>query len=334
MFQHSLKATALALGLWLVLALSPWIPEAAAFSTPCSNDQVTVIVEDSIGCASAGGNGYNVLIEAGFSVEGTAKFPDFICRINGFPSAEVDPCLTTSPEDAYWAYWKAPLDGSDWEYSNVGAFSDYPAAGTVVSWNWGAGERPGEIPTRQASVIEEETTEDPLANFDPNDLIIPELETTRQSATAQPTKSAANSATPTPYVNPNNPQEVVVYQDSTGNPISKEQYESLVAAAANNPASNPASPANPANPATSANAMAPAAVPTTSPTGAAASTMVMTAPGSPGSAAGQEAQSIPLAANKTDDSQAWMIGLSLAFTAVIGASAIGTWVIRRSEIQG
>ncbi|MFP7364884.1 oxidoreductase [Corynebacterium callunae] len=332
------KAIAIAVALWLLLALSPWAPwapAAHALTTPCTDEQVTVLVEGHpMSCATAGGSGYDVLVEAGFSIEGTVKFPDFICRINSFPSVAVDNCLTTSPDDAYWAYWKAPLGGSDWEYSNLGAFSDFPAAGTVVAWQWGAGERPGEIPAKAASTeVSVTEEEDPLATFNPNDLIIPELEEFPTSATTpaptpvapgSPAAAPAAAPVPSPVVNPDNPQEVLVYQDAAGNPITKEQYDALVAAANSGTLAPSAASPTSTSPGTGPGAPA-SAITSANPT----STLVMQAP-----AATQTTLSATAPAAATNESEAWMIGLSLAFTTVIGASALGTWVVRRSEIQG
>ena len=122
----------MAIALIALQAAGPGTPQAAAATTPCSDDQVTVMVEGfATGCANPGGNGYDTLRAAGFSVTVTQKQPDFICRINGSPDASVDKCLTASPVDAYWSYWHATLDGDSWEYSNLGAFAYYPEAGSV-----------------------------------------------------------------------------------------------------------------------------------------------------------------------------------------------------------
>ena len=51
---------------WVALAMSPWVPAAqAATTTPCSDDEVTVMVQGyPTTCSPAGGTGYQTLINA------------------------------------------------------------------------------------------------------------------------------------------------------------------------------------------------------------------------------------------------------------------------------
>ena len=149
------------------VALNLLAPAAYAATSPCGDDEVTVIVEGfGVGCAPPGGNGYDTLRAAGFDVEVTQKFPDFVCRINGSPGVDVDKCLTASPSDGYWAYWHAPLGASDWTYSNNGAFTRTPEAGTVDAWMWGAGEKPGAVPLGQSQAVTERQSALPENNSD------------------------------------------------------------------------------------------------------------------------------------------------------------------------
>jgi hypothetical protein len=57
-------------------------------------------------CITAGNNtpAYDILESGKIEVEGTNKYGlQVICRVNGFPSREVEPCDTMPSEKAYWA---------------------------------------------------------------------------------------------------------------------------------------------------------------------------------------------------------------------------------------
>jgi len=82
------------------------------------------------------GAGLVALREAGFDVRGVARFPGFVCRINSAPASAT--CLDTPPPDAYWSYWTAPRGGA-WAYSDTGAASRTPAAGSVEGWSFSDG---------------------------------------------------------------------------------------------------------------------------------------------------------------------------------------------------
>jgi hypothetical protein len=57
-------------------------------------------------CVSAGDNtpAYDILKNGRIETEGTNKYGlQVICRVNGFPSREVEPCDTMPSDKAYWA---------------------------------------------------------------------------------------------------------------------------------------------------------------------------------------------------------------------------------------
>ena len=72
--------------------------------------------------------GLDALEAAGFSWVGTTQFWSFVCRINGLPTPDDDPCVRTPPADAYWSYWTAPRGGS-WSYESQGPATADPAPG-------------------------------------------------------------------------------------------------------------------------------------------------------------------------------------------------------------
>ncbi|MEO3751061.1 hypothetical protein [Streptomyces sp. B6B3] len=161
----------------LLLAISPVLPvlpvlpaSPAAAATPragapgfCPDgDGVTVVVdfralggEQVVRCAPGPQeDGVDALRGAGFEVEGTNRWGDsFVCRINGRPGPDAEPCVDTPPASAYWSYWHAP-DGGAWEYSQYGATYRTPPEGSFEGWvfstNDGEGEAspPGVAPER------------------------------------------------------------------------------------------------------------------------------------------------------------------------------------------
>ncbi|MEU5694527.1 hypothetical protein [Actinosynnema sp. NPDC020468] len=138
-----------ALGLALVVGalLGPTAP--AAHAADCSG--VTVVVDYrslgggvQTGCAAGDpATGLAAMQAAGFGYTFASRQPGFVCRINAKPAA--DPCVNASPATAYWSYWHAPPGGS-WSYSDLGAGSYDPPAGSVEGWAFGSGEQPGIAP--------------------------------------------------------------------------------------------------------------------------------------------------------------------------------------------
>jgi hypothetical protein len=72
----------------------------------------------------------DLLEDAEVTLQGTEEYPDFICRVNGLPSADeplgstedpeyVETCANTPPAFGYWALWVKPADG-EWGYAETG----------------------------------------------------------------------------------------------------------------------------------------------------------------------------------------------------------------------
>ncbi|MFT4288957.1 hypothetical protein [Nocardioides sp.] len=130
-----------------LLAAMP-APRAAAdpVSSCTSTSGVVVVVDFSQwgegikrGCDTTPTTGYEALHEAGFTTEGTQHDgPAFICRISGYPTSDEEACVLTPPATAYWSYWHANAGQSTWSYSQLGAMSYKPAAGSVDAWVFGA----------------------------------------------------------------------------------------------------------------------------------------------------------------------------------------------------
>lgn len=338
---------------WVALAMSPWVPAAqAATTTPCSDDEVTVMVQGyPTTCSPAGGTGYQTLINAGFSVEGTQKFPEFICRINGFPDAGVDKCLTASPASAYWTYWHAPLGATSWTYSDFGAHARSPQPGTVEAWTWGPGLEPGPVPVSRSTTTTETTTRSGSLRDSPMPTVPAFTWTPETPRNDQDTTTETPSGEPTPEQNPDNPDEVLVFLDAEGNRISKQEYDQLVASAAQAaqartapgavPGGSVQAPGSPGGAVSAATGTGESAETTTGEPDP-KSTRVMTAPALEDTtqllADGQTVMpNYDPTTNAQDTgglSQAWTIGLALAFIALFGGAAAATWVLRRGEVHG
>ena len=91
-------------------------------------------------------NGLTALENAGFEVAGTDRWgKSFICRINGKPGTDTEPCTNTPPADAYWSYWHAD-NGGTWEYSSTGATYSKPAQGSFEGWSFSKNRTPDDNP--------------------------------------------------------------------------------------------------------------------------------------------------------------------------------------------
>ncbi|MBA2337850.1 MAG: hypothetical protein H0V96_08870 [Acidimicrobiia bacterium] len=140
-------AVAAGVGLPARWAVSAGEPVPAQTAGACDGvEGVTVVVDATatggdlaVRCAlGPHRNGLAALATAGFSVEGVATSPTFVCRIDGRPDAETETCAAIPPPTAYWGYWAADPGGS-WEYASLGAATREPAAGSVEGWAFTSG---------------------------------------------------------------------------------------------------------------------------------------------------------------------------------------------------
>lgn len=117
--------------------------------------------------------GLAALENAGFTVTGTLRWGKaFVCRINGKPGIDTEPCVDTPPASAYWSYWHAPNGGS-WTYSSQGVLARKPPLGSFEGWSFSSGRdedsapRPGVAPTRPAPPPPTATKPHPATNTKP-----------------------------------------------------------------------------------------------------------------------------------------------------------------------
>ena len=103
---------------------------------------VAIVVSESGGvdiekCLPAGGSGDTILNDT-TSVDYRAR-DGIITRIDNYPASTV-----ATDNTHFWAYFHNT--GSGWSYSNLGAGSYTPAAGTVEGWRYDDGQSSGNAP--------------------------------------------------------------------------------------------------------------------------------------------------------------------------------------------
>jgi len=80
--------------------------------------------------------GHAALKNAGIEIGGVARWGEsFICRIEGKPGPNSEPCIDTPPASAYWSYWHAP-NGGAWTYSQWGVMNRKPPLGSFEGWSF------------------------------------------------------------------------------------------------------------------------------------------------------------------------------------------------------
>ncbi|WP_030675375.1 hypothetical protein [Streptomyces sp. NRRL B-1347] len=161
----AIRAFAAALGLSLVSAavgVGP-VPAAPAAAVDTgrghagfcrSGEGVTVVVDfrelggtTLVRCAvGSQRTGLAALKDAGIRVTGTNRWGEsFICRLEGKPGVDREPCVDTPPAKAYWSYWHASAGGR-WTYSQYGATYRTPPKGSFEGWSFSLNRDQGEAP--------------------------------------------------------------------------------------------------------------------------------------------------------------------------------------------
>ncbi len=163
---------------------------SAAYAATCSSaGGVSVVVDfQQLGggvqsaCVSDGGGrlGSDLFTQAGFALTYVQRQPGFVCRVEGLPTAEQDPCVTTPDASAYWSLWWTDGTTGRWTYStsNVGGLR-VPDGG-YVAFSWNTGSRPA--PPGVTPVVRPEPVDTTTPTSKPSKL---------------PSRSAAPSPTPT-----------------------------------------------------------------------------------------------------------------------------------------
>ncbi|MFE5737064.1 hypothetical protein [Streptomyces celluloflavus] len=160
MAGHRPRAAALAAGISLLLgataAFAPTVSADPAARTAlvdttrgsagyCKDGTgVTVVIDfqdlggpSLVRCAPGDqATGLTALKNAGIRITGTTRWGEaFVCRIDGLPGPESEPCIDTPPATAYWSYWHAG-DGGPWTYSQWGVTNRKPPPGSFEGWSF------------------------------------------------------------------------------------------------------------------------------------------------------------------------------------------------------
>jgi hypothetical protein len=132
-------------------------PPAAGASADCSSGVIVAVdmspwqnTIDTVCDSDLPQNAVDALQISGFDPAGTAQYGlAFICRIAGDPPPSEQSCEDTPPATAYWSFWIADAGANAWSYSNVGAASLQPQAGSVEAWVFGGlrASTPPDIPS-------------------------------------------------------------------------------------------------------------------------------------------------------------------------------------------
>ena len=151
--SHILRRAAMALALVAGFVVAVSVGASPAYAIDHSrgtagycpdDDGVTVIIDfqdlggtSIVRCApGAQATGLDALKNAGIEITGTNRWGEaFICRIEGKPGSDTEPCIDTPPATAYWSYWHAS-NGGDWEYSQWGVMNRQPPPGSFEGWSF------------------------------------------------------------------------------------------------------------------------------------------------------------------------------------------------------
>jgi hypothetical protein len=150
-------AVATAVIILAVLGVAMPAPPAHAAAQPvgdCTTTSGVIVAVDFAhwggpvlrSCGTTPTTGYDLLNQGGWRTAGTEHDgPGFICRIGyagyqggtQYPTPSQDSCVLTPPASAYWAFWYANPGQNAWNYSQMGAMSVQPEAGSVELWTFG-----------------------------------------------------------------------------------------------------------------------------------------------------------------------------------------------------
>ncbi len=139
----------------------------------------------------------------GYELTYVQRTPGFVCRVQGLPTPEDDPCVNTPPANAYWNLWWSDGKTGKWTYSSLGAASlTIPAGGSVaLSWDDVEGQStPGVAPPKHQSAAPSAT---PTVKPTPTPTPKP-TPTSKPTATPTeaPTEEPTESPTPTSLESP------------------------------------------------------------------------------------------------------------------------------------
>lgn len=161
MRHHHALGRLLAAAALVAAAVGVGVPAPAVAAGCSSASGVTVVVDFnqlgggvSSACVSGGGGqkASALFPSAGHPLTYAQRQPGFVCRVSGVPAE--DPCINTSPANAYWGLWWTDGKGGGWVYSSLGASSLTIPDGGYVAFSWdesGGDATPSYTPAAHAS---------------------------------------------------------------------------------------------------------------------------------------------------------------------------------------
>jgi hypothetical protein len=136
----------LAVAVLVAAAVGLGVPGPAQAATCATAHGVTVVVDfHQLGggvqtaCDPGGGGSHasTQLTDVGHVLTYAQRQPGFVCRVDGSPSS--DPCVNTSPADAYWSVWWSDGKSGQWSFSSQGVGSLTVPEGGYVALSWQGG---------------------------------------------------------------------------------------------------------------------------------------------------------------------------------------------------
>ena len=175
--------------------LAPGLLPAASAAACADSDGVSVVVDQRelgggvlTACVPDGGgrSAASVFAAAGVSLSYATRQPGFVCRVNGAPAS--DPCVNTSPPEAYWGLWWADGASSTWTYSAQGVGGLVVPDGGSVAWSWQQDRATsGPVPPTVGPAVHRPSSPSP---------------TPSPTASPSPTKTPTQTPSPTPSQTP------------------------------------------------------------------------------------------------------------------------------------
>ena len=179
--------------------LAPGLLPGASAATCADSDGVSVVVDQRelgggvlTACVPDGGgrSAASVFAAAGVSLSYATRQPGFVCRVNGAPAS--DPCVNTSPPEAYWGLWWADGASSTWTYSAQGVGGLVVPDGGSVAWSWQQDRATsGPVPPTVGPAVHRPSSPSPTPS-----------PTASPSPTKTPTRTPSPTPTPTPTQTP------------------------------------------------------------------------------------------------------------------------------------
>jgi hypothetical protein len=135
-------------------------PTGAGVTVVVDFNQLGRGVQEKCDGSGGGDSAASLFSSNGFPLTYAQRQPGFVCRVSGVPTS--DPCVNTSPTNAYWGlYWSDGKSGT-WSYSSLGAASLRIPDGGYVAFSWKQGSAaapPSTSPTAHASTQPSQSTQ-------------------------------------------------------------------------------------------------------------------------------------------------------------------------------